>query len=266
MNCIIPFTKDIKFKTNISEIVSISLEHEYTVNDTELLGNFLVTGEYKTHEVSINKEKFEFVLPFSVMLTAKVDRDTLDFNIEDFTYEVLQNNVLKVDIEYSVKASEIEEEASNVVFEREDGYDEKEVEELLEELGENVEQEEERKEEEKIEEINEVEEVEKVEKVEESQDVVLEAKEKIVEEQVKKEVEEVEEKRDVPEEEKETILHSVSSEKDEFVTYHIHILKDGENMELISSMYNVSISVLEEYNDLTNVSLGMKIIIPEENE
>ena len=34
MNCIIPFTKDIKFKTNICEILSISLEHEYTVNDS----------------------------------------------------------------------------------------------------------------------------------------------------------------------------------------------------------------------------------------
>ena len=40
MNCIIPFTKDIKFKTSISEILSISLEHDYTLNDNDLLGNF----------------------------------------------------------------------------------------------------------------------------------------------------------------------------------------------------------------------------------
>ena len=56
MNLIIPFTKDIKFNTNISEILSISLEHDYTINDGELLGNFTVSGEYKTHEVSVNRE------------------------------------------------------------------------------------------------------------------------------------------------------------------------------------------------------------------
>ena len=39
MNCIIPFTKDIKFNTNIAEVLSISLEHDYTVNESELLGN-----------------------------------------------------------------------------------------------------------------------------------------------------------------------------------------------------------------------------------
>ena len=47
MNLTIPFTKDIKFSSNISEILSISLEHEYTVNELGVLGNFIVSGEYK---------------------------------------------------------------------------------------------------------------------------------------------------------------------------------------------------------------------------
>ena len=110
MNCIIPFTKDIKFNTSISEILSISLEHEYTVNDEEILGNFIVTGEYKTHEVSINKEKFEYVLPFSVNITKKIDADSVDFAIEDFTYEIVGKDTLKVNIEYSIKALELPEE------------------------------------------------------------------------------------------------------------------------------------------------------------
>ena len=42
MNCIIPFTKDIKFKTNIAEILSISLEHDFTANPEEVLGNFIM--------------------------------------------------------------------------------------------------------------------------------------------------------------------------------------------------------------------------------
>ena len=110
MNCIIPFTKDIKFNTNISEIVSISLEHEYTANPGEILGNFIVSGEYKTHEVSVNKEHFEHVLPFSVNLTTRIDTDSVDFAIEDFTYEIVDNDTLKVNIEYSINALEEREE------------------------------------------------------------------------------------------------------------------------------------------------------------
>ncbi len=59
MNLIIPFTKDIKFTSNISEITIISLKHEFTVNNDEILGNFIVSGDYKTHELSVNKEHFE---------------------------------------------------------------------------------------------------------------------------------------------------------------------------------------------------------------
>ena len=103
MNCIIPYTKDIKFNTNICEILSISLENEYTVNDNEILGNFIVSGDYKSHEVSVNKEHFEHVLPFSVNLTTRIDADSVDFAIEDFTYEIIDKNILKVNIEYSIK-------------------------------------------------------------------------------------------------------------------------------------------------------------------
>jgi hypothetical protein len=108
MNLIIPFTKDIAFNSNISEILSISLEHDYTINEGELLGNFIVTGEYKTHEVSINKEYFEKVLPFSVELSELIDTNTLEFAIKDFTYEIIDPSTLRVNIEYEVNARETE--------------------------------------------------------------------------------------------------------------------------------------------------------------
>ena len=101
MNLVIPFTKDIKFKTNIGEILSVSLEHDYSSNEEEVLGNFTISGEYKMHEVSVNKEKFSFVLPFSVSLSSKIDPDSVVFEIEDFTYEVIDCDTLRVNIEYS---------------------------------------------------------------------------------------------------------------------------------------------------------------------
>lgn len=241
MNCIIPFSKDIKFKTNICEILSISLEHDYTLNDSELLGNFIVSGNYKSHEVSINKEKFELVLPFSVTLTAAIEPDTLDFNIEDFTYEIIDNNTLKVDIEYSVKGDELEREEP-IVFEKLESEDDI-IENLLEEFNEESEEMEEK------EEIREV-----------KEEPIIEIEDNELEVEIKEEI------RDVTEEEKETIINEINSSDNTFVTYHIHILKENENIETVCTMYNTNTSIISEYNDITNISIGDKIIIPDIDE
>ena len=114
MNLIIPFEKKVKFDTPISEICSISLEHEITKNDGEILGNFLITGTYKEHELSINKTDFNFTLPFSVELTTRVDLSSLDMSIDNFTYD-LNGSDLDIKIDYVIEAQELKEEP---VFER----------------------------------------------------------------------------------------------------------------------------------------------------
>lgn len=228
MNLTIPFTKDIKFSSNISEILSISLEHEYTVNELGVLGNFIVSGEYKTHEVSVNKENFEKVLPFSVDLTNKIDTDSLDFAIEDFTYELKDKNTLKVNIEYSIKANLLKEE----VFESVEDANE-----TLEDMLDNID----------------------LEEKEERNDEVIEEK--------MEEKEDIEEQRDtVSEEEKETVISSTLEKEESFITYNIHIMQSNDTIENICAKYNTNTSILEEYNDISKVSVGDKIIIPEINE
>ena len=228
MNLTIPFTKDIKFSSNISEILSISLEHEYTVNELGVLGNFIVSGEYKTHEVSVNKENFEKVLPFSVDLTNKIDTDSLDFAIEDFTYELIDKNTLKVNIEYSIKANLLKEE----VFESVEDANE-----TLEDMLDNID----------------------LEEKEERNDEVIEEK--------MEEKEDIEEQRDtVSEEEKETVISSTLEKEESFITYNIHIMQSNDTIKNICAKYNTNTSILEEYNDISKVSVGDKIIIPEINE
>lgn len=114
MNLIIPFEKKVKFDTPISEICSISLEHEITKNDSEILGNFLITGTYKEHELSVNKTDFSFTLPFSVELTTRVDLSSLDMSIDNFTYD-LNGSDLDIKIDYVIEAQELKEEP---IFER----------------------------------------------------------------------------------------------------------------------------------------------------
>lgn len=229
MNCIIPFTKEIKFNTNIAEILSISLEHEYTLNDDELLGNFIITGDYKSHEVSVNREAFEYVLPFSVNLTNPLEEDSLDFAIEDFTYDVVDNNTLKVNIEYSVKG---EERKNAEVFEEVSEEENNEANAILEERIENP--------------ILENEEVQ-----DEERDIEIEEKEEV--------------KENITNEEN-VILDTLTTEDNSFVTYHIHIMKENDTIESICTKYNVSNSLLENYNDLKNINMGDKILIPEVDE
>jgi len=229
MNCVIPYTKEIVFKTKIAEISSISLEHEMNINDIELLGNFIVSGEYKSHELSVNKEEFSYTLPFSIAITDNIDLDSVDFSITDFSYEVINDNTLKVFIEFSVIASEKEiiEEKEVVIFEDVKNASENEI-----ELPDDV--------------ILEV--PMNSDRVEE--DIVIEG---VKEDRIDKV-------------ETETIMDSIKNENDEYALYHIHIVKEAETIEMISAMYNSSIDLISEYNDLTNIGIGDKLIIPEEKD
>lgn len=215
MNCIIPFTKDVKFKSNIAEILSVSLEHDYTANETEVLGNFTISGEYKTHEVSVNKEHFEYVLPFSVNMTNKIDTNSVNFEVQDFTYEVIDNDTLRVNIEYSINADEVKGEEP--LFKQ---VEEPTLDNLLDEIDREVEE----------------------------------------------PKEEINEERDISEEAKDTILNNINDNDDVYVTYHIHEMKETDTVESICLKYNTSDSILGEYNDLSTLTLGDKIIIPEINE
>jgi len=111
MKTIVPFSSEVKLDTKVAEITSISLEHELNVDDENLAGEFIISGDYKTHEISVNRDAFNYRLPFSVELGGNIDRDSLDFDVLDFTYDLIDEDTLKLDIEFSVEASERSVEA-----------------------------------------------------------------------------------------------------------------------------------------------------------
>lgn len=237
MNCIIPFTKDIKFKTNIGEILSVSLEHEFTANNNEVLGNFIVTGDYKAHEVSVNKDHFEYVLPFSVDMSSRIDADSVDFAVEDFTYEVIDNDTLRVNIEYSINAQELPEEE---LFKKEDMKPDASLDDLLEEIDQG--------------------------KNEPRVETNEEEREELVPDTLKEEVNETRDEVLIDESTKDTVIDSISDKDDVYVTYHIHMMQEMDTLESICLKYNTSQTILGEYNDLTTLGVGSKIVIPEIDE
>ena len=66
MKSIIPFSKELDFSTKLSEITSISLERDFSLEKDSIEGNLYVTGDYKSHEVSANVIPFSFKIPFSI--------------------------------------------------------------------------------------------------------------------------------------------------------------------------------------------------------
>jgi len=244
LKSVIPFTKELDFSTKVSEITSISLEREYVTKESTVDGNLFVTGEYKSHEVSANVIPFSYKIPFTIEIPDNLEKESLTLEITDFAYDMKGDSQIEVKIELELSGNILEEQ--------------EEVEEV----------------EEPVLEVNPDEIIEMMERKEEEEEILQntdEIVEEIPKEEKKESVEEKEpEEKDAKEKEEregesEMILENVTNEE-KYTTYHIHILKEGETIETICTMYNSNLSMLADYNDLSNVVIGEKILIPENDE
>lgn len=243
MKSIIPFTKELDFKTKVSEITSISLEREFEVNTSSIEGSLYVSGDYKSHEVSANVTPFNFKIPFTIEIPDNLVEESITLEISDFAYEMEENSKIKVSIELELfgEEKEIEEEEDEEITPIE--VDGEEIVKMLEEASEKEK------------------EMEKEDRAEPKEEPTEEEKEEAPADTVNETREETE---DMTSEN--VIITGAPNTPDEYTTYHIHIVKEGETIEAICTMYNSNLSLLNDYNDLSEVSKGMKIIIPENDE
>ena len=93
--------KVLLFKNNIKDITSISLDSDYKIEQNKIVGNFLINGDYKIHEVSINREKFNFKIPFKYELEDNIDERTIELEITNFEYDYNKDELI-VNIEYDI--------------------------------------------------------------------------------------------------------------------------------------------------------------------
>lgn len=245
MNTKIPFTKDITFEKKVSEITSISLEHEIKVLDGVLKGNFIVSGDYKSHEVSVNKEPFSYMLPFEIELSHDIDTETIEFMIDDFTYEIIDNIDLRVNIDFNILASkkEIVEEPESIFEDASELFSDNDEE------RETINQEN----------VNNLEDI--------LNEEVVETKDEVLPQEVDDNLrDQVAVQSTIKEVSEDTIINSIKNTDDEYTTYHIHMVSDGETVETICTMYNSNLNILGEYNELGELNAGDKVIIPEKNE
>ena len=77
----IPFKKQLTFKTNVSEITSISLEHTLHNNENEITGDLIINGTYKITETSTQVDAFEFIIPINIQIDEKYILDNIKIDI-----------------------------------------------------------------------------------------------------------------------------------------------------------------------------------------
>ena len=273
MKKIIPFRKDILFKTKIYELTSISLEHTLKLEEADYIsGEFIISGEYKITDASVNHEPFSYNIPFDIGLDAKYNVNNAKLEIDDFYYEIINSEVLRVNIDVLLDGIEMELQAE---FVREEAANEDEGNEEDDSLEIDVQVDPE----EEFEEINfddiadefEPEVEEEIIESRGDEDVKLdthvsnETDRNDLFQEVDPKVEAVssEVKEDSNAGEKIRSLFDSMDDKDEtFSTYHVHIVRDEDTIDVIMAKYSVGKEELELYNNVDEIKTGDKIIIP----
>ena len=93
-----------------------------------------------------------------------------------------------------------------------------------------------------------------------------EDKEEIAEEIIEEE-EKVEEERDEEETSiKDSIFTNLNEDNETYGTFIVYIVRQNESINTIVEKYHTTIEEIEKYNDINNIDIGTKLIIPITNE
>ena len=252
--------KELLFKNNIKDITSISLDSDYKIENSSLVGNFIISGEYKIHEVSINREKFNFKIPFNIEIDKDIDKKTIKLEITNFVYDYKQDELI-VNIDYEI----LGDRESVLLFDDEESLDEflnkREVEVI----------------DTRLDEIKNTTERKSIDKIEEKElDTDIKNKIQLNDSQnntrldTNDNLDDLENKIDIIEQKEEEreqintneIINSIDTNNDKFITYKVYKIHENETLESIVIKYHTTIDDLKEYNDLSNLNIGDKIIIP----
>lgn len=255
MKQIIPFKKDLPFKTKVSDITSISLERKIEILDGGIVtGTFYITGDYKMNEGSINREEFSFDLPFDITLDPRYDVNSVKADIEDFYYDIINEDTLKVNIDLYIEAEYLPDTSlDNNILTEEDKSD------------------------------NEMNDVQKEdEHAEEDRNIMMESKSDSKNDEnieIEKDKEVASEKiknddatmndSDIERNDVDDFANDLFSNLDNtetYTTYYVYIVKEEDTIDKIISLYGVTKEDIENYNDITSIKPGDKVIIPKTSE
>ncbi len=243
------FEKRIDFPTMVGEISAISLEEDLKfINESSIEGNLILSGKYKLTEASRLEEDFNYKLPIEISLTEKLDISTSKVEISNFTYKMMDENIMLCNIELLIEGLELLDES------RECDGDVSEIEiPIKEDIDKVI----------NNEVINDTDTLESDVLLKENNEVKHDKRDDIV---VNKK--EVAETVDINKDDKveNTSIFNINEDSETYGTLLVYIVRENETINSIITKYNTTIEELEKYNDLKDLSIGTKLIIPLVNE
>ena len=95
MRQIVPFEKNITFKTTIGEITAISLDNDLTFIKNDLIsGNFYIEGSYKMLETETKEQEYSYKVPCEIAISDDYDTENAEIDIDDFSYEIKEDSLI----------------------------------------------------------------------------------------------------------------------------------------------------------------------------
>lgn len=225
----IKIEKQFEFPTMISEVCAISLEpHLLFVQDDLIRGDLVISGRYKSTVASQIEEDFQFSIPVEITILEDIDSSTANIDIIDFYYQLNDSRLLSCVIEIQVEAVDV------LVDEREcdgESIDEKEIEIPIKNLVN----------EDNLENLDDLEEENREEEIidEDNDDInnSIETNEN-------------------------AMLFNIDLTTESYGTFIVYMVRQNESINSILEKYHTSLEEVEKYNDIKNISMGSKLIIP----
>lgn len=254
MKKVVPFTKTITFRTMIAEITNIEVKHNLKLNsDNEIDGDILVDGTYKMTDASQIEEEFHYKLPFTISVDSKYNLDDLEITIGDFYFEIINEEDLKINIDIDLNGLEEKEliiEEETEFLKLEEDYVRNDDLEIPVEINENIYK-------------FEMEENELLDNLNKELEEENYNFEKEMEEEYNKPLVEVNENKTVKSNSSVgSIFASIPSSEETFSTYYVYVVSETDTVESIIDKYKTTREELQNYNDLKEVKVGSKLIIP----
>ena len=243
MKKIVPFNKNLMFKTKIGEITSISIDNTLKFNDDIVSGEFIIDGLYKMLESSNLEEKFIYRIPVDIAIDNKYDTTNCTISIDDFTYEIINEDTLKVNISVLLDDLDIKDDPIETI--EIDSIDSG----LLDKERE-------------------------IANIENNTNIIVNSKNTNQDinnsiDKLEKDINDVGESinsntTSKPKIEQE-LFNNITDEK-EYSIYRVYTVKEEDSIDVILDKFNITRDILSDYNDLENLRVGMKIIIPSTDE
>lgn len=267
MKEIIPLKKNIIFKSKISEITAIDVEHDYKIKDNLVEGKMLLTGSYKMTEASLIEEDFYYEIPFSIAIGEDVKKDTIKLEISDFKYDY-EKDIMRInaELEFTCDKEEVNDMQDDIFnnLSTEDYFNDGEIKEEVTDI--NVDTDIKDNEiESKKSNINDNE-IDIGKNIIKDNEMETEIQKTLINDNqinttIKDKVNEINSDIEIG-----NITDNIISNDKNYNIYKVYIVREGDTVDSICAKYNVKYDDIKDYNNLNEINIGDKIIIPYINE